>query len=76
MSENNFEEAELLFGNLFQGKMEGLLGEIIIEAAKNKCMLGKVYEIVSSCKENILYLTKIQGSDIIEEVCVGTDIDP
>jgi len=76
MKENNFEELELLFGNLIQGKMEGLLGEIIIEAAKNKCMLGKVYEITSSCKANILYLSKIPDSQIVEEVCVGTDVDP
>jgi hypothetical protein len=48
--------------------MEGLLSDIIKESAVNKCMLGKVYEIKSSCKENILYLTRIDGSKIIEEV--------
>ena len=51
--------------------MEGILAEILKESAINKCMLAKVYEIESSCKENILYLSKIDGSQIIEEVCIG-----
>ena len=76
LKDENFEEIELIFGNLIQDKMEGLLSEIIKEAAINKCMLSKVYEVKSSCKESILYLTKIEGSKIVEEVCVGSDISP
>jgi hypothetical protein len=56
--------------------MEGLLGDILKEAAINKCMMAKVYEITSSCKESILYLTKIDGSQIIEELCVGPSTSP
>lgn len=76
MKEHTWEETELLFGNLLQGKIEGLLGELLKEAAVAHCMMAKVYEISSACKENILYLTKIEGSKIVEEVCVGGSTPP
>jgi len=56
--------------------MEGLLADLLKEAAVNKCMMGKVYEVKSGCKENILYLSKIEGSNIVEEVCVGPSTPP
>lgn len=76
LKEHTFEEVELIFGHVLQNKMEGLLADLLKDAAVNKCMMAKVYEVSSGCKENILYLTKIDGSNIIEEVCVGPSTPP